>query len=66
MKQLNLSIPEEKYEFFVELLKNLDFVSINDFEIPEAHQKLVLERKRTSSPDTLKNWDEVKHQFKIK
>lgn len=34
MKQITLSVPEEKYEFFMELLQSLDFVSIDDFEIP--------------------------------
>jgi hypothetical protein len=66
MKQIALSVPEEKFEFFVELLHNLDFVSIDDFEISEAHKNLVRERIKTSSPESLKNWDEVKHQFKIK
>ena len=54
MKQITLSIPEEKFEFFVELLQSLDFVSIDNFEIPEAHQKLVLERIKTSTPESLK------------
>jgi len=66
MKQITLSIPEEKYEFFVELIHNLDFVSINNFDIPEEHKNLVLERKRTSTPESLKDWDDIKHQFKIK
>ncbi len=34
----------------MELLQSLDFVSIDDFEVPEAHQKLVLERIKTSTP----------------
>lgn len=66
MKQITLSVPDEKYEFFVELLQSLGFVSINDFEIPEAQQKLVLERIKTSTPESLKKWDDVKNQFKIK
>ena len=66
MKQITLSIPEEKFEFFVELLQSLDFVSIDNFEIPEAHQKLVLERIKTSTPESLKNWDEIKNLFKNK
>lgn len=67
MKQITLSVPEEKYDFFMELLENMDFVSIEDFPaIPEEHKNLVRERKRSSTPESLKNWDEVKHQFKIK
>ena len=55
------SIPEEKYEFFIELLNSIDFVSIDDFTIPEEHKILVRERKKTSLADSIKNWDEVKH-----
>jgi hypothetical protein len=66
MKQIILSIPEEKYDFFMELLNSMDFISLNDFsDIPEVHKNLVKERKQTSNPDSIKNWDEVKHQFKI-
>lgn len=66
MKHITLSIPEEKYDFFLELLKNMDFVSIEDFPpIPEEHQNLVQQRKLTGGPDSMKNWDDVKHQFKI-
>jgi hypothetical protein len=66
MKQISLSVPEEKYDFFMELLNSMDFISLDDFpEIPDEHKNLVIERKRTSSPDSIKNWDDVKHQFKI-
>lgn len=66
MKQITLSIPEEKYDFFLELLNNMDFVSIEDFPaIPKEHQILVKQRKLTSTPESMKDWDEVKHQFKI-
>jgi hypothetical protein len=64
MKQIVLSVPEEKYDFFVELLNSIDFVSIDGFSIPEAHKNLVRQRKQTSTSDSLKNWDEVKQQFK--
>ena len=66
MKQITLSVPEEKYEFFVELLNSIDFVSIDDFNISEEHKKLVRERKLTATADSLKDWDEVKHQFKVR
>jgi hypothetical protein len=66
MKQITLSIPEEKYDFFMELLKTLDFVSVDFPEIPEEHKNLVHERKRTSTPDSMKDWDDVKHRFIIK
>lgn len=30
MKQITLNIPENKFQFFIELLKNLDFVKIEE------------------------------------
>jgi hypothetical protein len=65
MKKITLSVPEEKYDFFVELLNSIDFVAIEDSPISEEHKELVRKRKQTTSPGSLKNWDEVKHQFKL-
>jgi myosin-crossreactive antigen len=66
MKQITLSIPEDKYEFFIELLNSIDFVSIDNFSIPDEHKKFVRERKQTATSESIKNWDEVKHQFKVR
>ncbi|MCA6416107.1 MAG: hypothetical protein IM589_10385, partial [Cytophagales bacterium] len=53
MKQLTVSITEEKYAFLVELLNSLDFISIDEFPaIPEEHKKLVRERRATATPDS--------------
>jgi hypothetical protein len=66
MKQLTVSVTEEKYAFLVELLNSLDFISIDESPvIPEEHKNLVRERKAKATLDSLKNWDEVKHRFKI-
>ena len=32
MKQITLNIPENKFQFFIELVKNLGFVKIEEFE----------------------------------
>ena len=64
MKQITLSVPDEKYEFFVELLQTLEFVSIEDFEIPEEHKNMVRERIKTSSKENWVKWDDVKDSFK--
>lgn len=65
MKQITISLPEEKYDFFVELLNSMDFVSVDDYSIPEEHKNIVRERKQTATKSSLKNWDEVKHQFRL-
>ncbi|MDY0343975.1 MAG: hypothetical protein RBR28_10410 [Lentimicrobium sp.] len=38
-----------------------------DFEVPEAHQKLVMERfeKVRKDPDRLLDWDEAKKSLKV-
>jgi hypothetical protein len=69
MKQVTLHIPENKYPFFLELLKNFDYVKVeeNDMEIPEEHKNIVRQRIKASEadPSRLLNWDEVKHKMKF-
>ena len=68
MKQITLNIPDEKFPFFIELIENMDFVSIiDDYDIPEVHQKLVMERfeKVRKNPERLLDWDEVKRSSKV-
>ena len=66
MKQITLSIPEDKYPFFLELLNSIDFVSIESVPpIPKEHMLLVSERKKSTTSTTMKNWDDIKGQFKV-
>jgi len=68
MKQITLNIPDEKFPFFIELIENMDFVCIiDDYDIPEVHQKLVMERfeKARKNPERLLDWDEVKRSLKV-
>jgi hypothetical protein len=65
MKQITLSVPEERYAFILELLNSIDFVSLENLDIPEDHKEMVRERKRTATIDSIKNWDDVKTKFKV-
>jgi len=66
MKHVIVSVPEEKYDFFVELMQRLDFVSQDDFStVSEETKSIIRERKRTATKDSLKNWDEVKQHLKF-
>lgn len=69
MKQIILRIPDNKYSFFIELLKNFDFVTIEEegIEIPEDQKNKVRERmkKSQSDPSRLLKWDEVKKKIKF-
>ena len=65
MKKVSISVPEEKYSFFLELLESLDFATLNssgDTVISEEHKTLVRDRIKTAT--TFKDWNEVKQSFK--
>lgn len=65
-QQVIVSVAEEKYSFFIELMKSMDFVSVDDdLSIPEEHKRLVIERKRTATAESMKNWDDIKDTFKV-
>jgi hypothetical protein len=66
MKEITLKIPENKFRFFMELIANLGFETIEDVEIPEEHKAIVRERIKNSKPEDLIPWKEARKQLKIK
>lgn len=73
MARIVIHIPDSKLSFFMELVKNLGFVKVTKeskmsdrLDIPEAHQKLVMDRfnKVRKNPDKLMDWDEAKKTLK--
>jgi len=67
MKQVILNIPENKFLFFMELVKNLGFVKAAEVSIPEEHKKIVRQRIADSdkNPERLLDWDNVKNDFNL-
>ena len=66
MKKVTISIPEEKYDFFIELLESLDFAIINsEEEILISEEQKALVRNRIKTASEFKNWDEIKESFKV-
>ena len=69
MKYITLRIPENKFSFFMELLKNFDYVKVEekDIEIPEEHKNTVRQRMKASevNPSRLLKWDEAKNKLKV-
>lgn len=67
MKQVILNIPENKFRFFMELVKNLGFVKAADISIPEEHKQEVRKRMAASdkNPERLLDWNDVKNDFKL-
>lgn len=70
MKQIAVTIPDNKESLFIELLKSISFVkrieTIEDFVIPEEQKQIVRQRMKASEndPSVLLKWDEVKHKIK--
>ena len=67
MKEVTLKIPDQKFDFFMNLVKELGFEVSEKVEIPEEHKKVVRERVKKSedNPQRLVEWDEVKDNFKF-
>lgn len=70
MKHVTVHIPENKYPFFMELLKSFEYLTVEegDLEISEEHKNIVRERIKASDadPSRLLDWDKAKHQLKFK
>lgn len=67
MKEVTLKIPDKKFGFFMELVKQLGIEVAEEIEIPEEHKAIVRERikKSAQNPERLLDWDEVKDKFKF-
>ncbi|MFD2036438.1 addiction module protein [Belliella marina] len=65
MKEITLKIPEDKFDFYMELFRQLGLESESNFEIPKEHKDIVRERIRLSEENksNLLNWEAVKDEF---
>ena len=67
MKEITLKIPEDKFDFFMEVFNELGLeTSDNDFVIPEWQKEVVLERIKKNKKEDLIPWEEARKQFKFK
>lgn len=68
MRRITIDVEEDKAAFFEQLMSQLNFVKVqsSDFDIPEKHQKIVLDRIKESKQEDLFKWDDVKDKFKTK
>lgn len=68
MKEITLHIPDTKFQFFMELVKQLGIdADIKGEHIPEKHKNEVRRRIEESNkhPERLLDWDDVKNDFKF-
>ena len=66
MKEVTLRIPDKKFGFFMELIKQLGFEVSEEVEIPEEHKDIVRERIKTSKPEEKVDWKDARKQFTFK
>lgn len=65
MKQVLLNIPENRYEFFMELVEQLGLESTELEIIPEWQKQIVLERIKTTKPEEYLSWEEIERELKL-
>jgi hypothetical protein len=66
MKEVTLRIPDKKFGFFMELIKQLGFEVTEEVEIPEEHKDIVRGRIKTSKPEEKVAWKDARKQFTFK
>ncbi len=64
--KVTLDIPDNKYQFFIELVNNLGFDKPEDIHIPEEHKAIVRKRILNSKPEELIPWKEARKQLRFK
>lgn len=67
--QLYIDIQDSKANAFIEFMKTLDYVKVNDpedFVIPEEHKKIVRERIKNAKPEDYIPWEKAKKSLKCK
>ena len=66
MKEVRLNIPENKLSFFLELFKQLGLDVTEDSEISDTEKDIVRKRIKTTNPEDLVAWNEVRKKFTFK
>ncbi|MCB0430806.1 MAG: hypothetical protein H6585_09190 [Flavobacteriales bacterium] len=69
MKEVTLKIPDKRFGFFMELVKQLGFEvteRADQMDIPEEHKAIVRERIKKSKPEKLVPWKEARKQLNFK
>ena len=62
MKEITVKVPENKLQFFMELLDQLDFKAVGrEFDIPEWQKNMTLKRLKSidENPESAVDFDEM-------
>ena len=66
MRQLTVTIPDDFYETFIDFIKHIPNIYIEEntaIEIPIWQQEIVLERLKNAKPEDFISWEEVKKEM---
>lgn len=72
MKQIAITIPDNKEALFIELMKNLSFVqnieTVESNDIPEWHKAIIDERMENykQNPESYRDWNVVQKEIRQK
>ncbi|WP_035483579.1 hypothetical protein [Algoriphagus marincola] len=63
MKEVKLMVPDDKFEFFLNLIEELGYEISNLEDIPERHKSIVRRRIEQSKEEELLSWEEAREKF---
>lgn len=72
MKQITVTIPDNKESLFIELMKSLSFVKAIDnmesMDIPEWHKAIIDQRLENykKNPESYRDWEDVQKEINQK
>lgn len=72
MKQITISIPDNKEQLFIDLMKSLSFVKkiepVENIDIPEWHKTIIDQRMENykNNPESYREWEDVKKEIDTK
>ena len=72
MKQITVTIPDNKESLFMELMKSLSFVqnveAIESAYIPEWHKEIIDQRMENykKNPESYRGWEDVQEEINQK
>lgn len=71
MREITVKIPENKYDAFVAMMKELkievpEHEVDDEIEIPEWQKKIVRERIKNAKADNFVSWEEARKKLRFK
>lgn len=66
MKEITLKIPDQKFDFFLNLVKELGLEISEKTEIPEEQKEIVRERIESENQHEMISWEKARQKFEFK